>query len=344
MIGVGIVGYGFAGRSFHSYLVRRTRGLELRGVASRDAGRRERASRELGVTAHADAAALLADDSVGVVVLATPHDTHAPLAIQALNAGKHVVVDKPLAITLTEADAMIAASQANGRVLTAFHNRRWDWDFLTIRQALAAGLIGRPYLFESAVLRYRRPRAWRSREDSMGSVLHDWGAHLVDQALKLVPSAPVSVFCHFARPAAAPGEIADFGKLLIRFADETLFQIELGYLCRAPKPRWYILGTTGALVKDGLDPQEQALLAGDIDAAREDPRERARLITDLAETSAEVVLDSVRGSWTSYYQNLSDHLNDGAPLAVTAAEARQVVAILEAGARSAALGQVVKLT
>jgi scyllo-inositol 2-dehydrogenase (NADP+) len=343
MIGVGIVGYGFAGRSFHAYLIGRARGIQVRAVATRDPERRERAAREYGVATYPTIDELLGDGAVDVVVLATPHDTHAELAIRVLRAGKHVVVDKPLAITLAEADAMLAASRETGKLLTVFHNRRWDWDFLTVKSALAAGLIGQPYLFEVAVLRYRPPRSWRARENQVGSILHDWGAHLVDHALRLVPAAPTSVFCHISRPTARAGEIGNYAKLLLRFADDTLYQIEMGNLCRVPKPRWYVLGTTGGLIKEGLDPQEVAMLAGDIEAAREAPSERARIVGDVAGTGGETVLESIRGDWTSYYQNLSDHLNDGAPLAVTAEEARQVVAILDAGVRSATTRTVVDL-
>jgi predicted dehydrogenase len=342
MIGVGIVGYGYAGRVFHSYLVGRADGLELRAVAARDPGRREQAARERGVSTYATLDELAAAPDVDLVVLATPHDTHADLAVRALEAGKHVVVDKPMAITLAEADRMVAAASRAGRMLSVFHNRRWDWDYLTVRKILAEGLIGRPYLFETAVLNYRPPRTtWRSATATMGSLVHDWGAHLVDHALRLVQSPVVRVHCRIAHPRPVP-EIGNYARLDLTFADGTLYAVETGNLVRAPKPRWYVAGEEGTLVKHGLDPQERAFLrTGNPDDAAELPEEKARLTTTVAGQPAEIVIDSVVGSWTGYYANVSAHLNEGAPLEVTGEQAREVIRVLDAAVYSAASGQVV---
>ena len=344
MIGVGIVGYGYAGRVFHSYLVGRAAGLELRAVAARDPGRREQAARERGVATYETLEAMAADPRVDLVVLATPHDTHADLAVRALEAGKHVVVDKPMAITLAEADRMVAAAERAGRVLSVFHNRRWDWDYLTVRRVIADGLIGRPYLFESTVLNYREPRrTWRAAPETMGSLVHDWGAHLVDHALRLVDAPVRRVYCRIARPRPVP-QIGNYARLDMTFADGTLYSVETGNLVRASKPRWYVVGDEGTLVKHGLDPQERAFLrTGNPDDAAELPEEKARVTTLVAGQPAEVTLDSVTGSWTGYYANVSAHLNEGAPLEVTAGQAREVIRILDAAVRSAASDEVVAL-
>ncbi|HEV8637020.1 MAG TPA: Gfo/Idh/MocA family oxidoreductase [Chloroflexota bacterium] len=343
MIGVGIVGYGYAGRTFHSYLVRRAPGLELRAIATRDPERRARAAQEQpGVATYATVEELLGDGRIDLVVLATPHDTHCDLATRALAAGKHAVVDKPMAITLAEADRMVEAAEKAGRVLSVFHNRRWDWDFLTVRRVIEQGLIGRPYLFESTVLGYREPRrSWRSAPETMGSLVHDWGAHLVDHALRLVPSPVKRVRCRIVRPRPEPA-VGNFARIDLDFADGTLYAIEVGNLARPEKPRWYVLGETGGLVKYGLDPQERAFGAtGNPDDAAELPEERARVTTLVAGQPAEVRLESVRGSWTGYYANVSAHLNEGAPLEVTAEQAREVIAVLDAAVRSAATGLMV---
>ena len=345
MIGVGLVGYGYAGRVFHSHLVKRAPGLELRAIAARDAGRRAQASADYpDARAHATFDAVLADARVDLVVLATPHDTHAEMAVRALAAGKHVVVDKPMAITLADADRMVATARQHDRMLSVFHNRRWDWDYLTVRHVLESGLIGKPFLFESTVLSYRPPRtSWRAEPETMGSLVHDWGAHLVDHALRLVLSTAERVSCHVLRPRPQPA-IGNFARVELTFADGTLYAIEVGNLCRPPKPRWYVLGEEGGLVKYGLDPQERAFQAtGSPDAAAELPEERARITTAVGGQSAEIVLDSVKGSWTGYYENVSAHLNQGAPLAVTAEEAREVVRVIDAAVRSAAEGQPVRL-
>ena len=191
-------------------------------------------------------------------MIATPHDSHADLAVRALDAGKHCVVDKVMALTTADADRMIAARDRSGRMLSVFHNRRWDWDFLTVKKLLAEGVIGRPVLFESSVCRYAPPRGWRGRSDAAGTILHDWGAHLVDQALQLGlgPCRRLTAWL-----TAAPWEGVDsggHGRIMLEF-DDVLFQIESSRICRIDRPRWWIIGTDGGFVKYGIDPQEEAL-------------------------------------------------------------------------------------
>ena len=338
MINVGIVGYGYAGRNFHSYLVGLAEGLHLEAVVSSREDKRRQVLAERGCRAVASIDELLADPRIDLVVLATPHDTHCALAVRALEAGKHVVTDKVMCLSVQEADAMIAAAKRAGRMLSVFQNRRWDWDYQTVRSVLAGGLIGRPYLFESAVMGHGTPRGWRGDPVRSGGALYDWGAHLLDQALQLVPAKVVEVFCHvgYVRPGSA---IGDFGKLDLRFADGTLFEVCVGHLALQGKPRWYILGDQGSLVSIGRDPQEAAMNRGDIDAASEDPGLRARVRTRVAGLPAEIVLESVRSSWKSYYQNISDHLHGKAELAVTAESVRRSIMVYDAAARAVADGR-----
>jgi scyllo-inositol 2-dehydrogenase (NADP+) len=341
MIRVGIVGYGFAGRGFHAYLVNRVPDLRLAAVASRDPDRRARAEREYGVATFATPDEMIEQGSVDLVVVATPHHTHAPLAIAALEAGKDVVVDKVMALNLAEADAMIAAGRRHGRLLGVFQNRRWDWDFLTVKRILAEGLLGAPYLFESAVLRYRGPRGWRAQAAEAGGILFDWGAHLIDQALQLVPAAVDGVTCDIQHRSWG-AEIGSYARLRMRFANGVLYDVELGNLARYDRPRWLVLGERGALVKHGLDPQEPAMLAGDIAAARELPEHRARVRTDVGGLEAELVVESARGDWTDYYRNVSDALHGRAELAVKPEEVRRQIAILDAAMESSRTGQTVR--
>ena len=129
MVNTAVIGYGYAGRAFHSYLASLADGLNLYAIATRDAERREAARQAYpNAQMYQTIDEVLADDAIDLVVLATPHDTHAELSIQAMDAGKHVVTDKIMAMNTAEADAMIAASQRNNVLLSVFHNRRWDWD------------------------------------------------------------------------------------------------------------------------------------------------------------------------------------------------------------------------
>ncbi|HEV7217015.1 MAG TPA: Gfo/Idh/MocA family oxidoreductase [Chloroflexota bacterium] len=343
MINVGIVGYGFAGRRFHAYLISLTEGLHLYAVATRDARRQQQAREEYGCKVVATLDDLLGDDDVQLIVLATPHATHRDLAIQAMNAGKHVVTDKVMCLNAAEADAMIAARDNNGVMLSVFHNRRWDWDYLTVRQVIEQGLLGQPYLFEQAVTNYRRPGGWRAEAAQSGGILYDWGAHLVDQTLQLVTAPVTDVWCSI-KYGGWGVDIGNYAKLVLRFADGTAAEINTGNLVRKSKPRWYVVGDRGTLVKEGLDPQEPAMLAGNIDAAQENPAHRARVYTEFGGIAGEVVVDTVHGSWTSYYRNIADVLNNGAELAVTAESVRRAMLVFDAAMESARTGSSVGMT
>lgn len=338
MINVGIVGYGFAGRRFHAYLVGLAEGLRLYAVATRDSRRQQQARDEYGCKVVDTLDDLLADDTVQLIILATPHATHRDLAIRAMNAGRHVVTDKVMCMNVTEADAMIAARDRNGVLLSVFHNRRWDWDYQTVRRVIAEGLLGKPYLFEQGVTNYRRPGGWRAEAAQSGGILYDWGAHLVDQALQLVPAPVVDVWCSITYGGWGV-DIGNYAKLILRFADGTMAEINTGNLVRKSKPRWYVAGDRGTLVKEGLDPQEPAMLAGNIDAAEENPFHRARVYTEFGGMASEVVVDTVRSSWRAYYQNIADVLNKDAELAVTAESVRRDIAVFDAAMESARTGR-----
>jgi len=256
MIRVGLVGYGFAGRGFHAYLIGLVPELQLVAVATRDAARRAQAATDHGVTTYETLDDLLERGAVDLVVIATPHDTHRDLACRALDAGKHVVVDKVMCLTAAEADEMIAARDRNGTILSIFQNRRWDGDYLTVHRALDAGWLDAPFLFESAVVNYRAPRGWRGDAAAGGGILFDWGAHLIDQALQLVPGPVASVTCDIQYRGWGAA-IGSYARLLLRFTNGVLYTIEFGNLVRMETPRWRVVGERGALVKTGLDPQER---------------------------------------------------------------------------------------
>ena len=345
MINAAVVGYGYSGRAFHSYLIGLAEGLRLYAISTRDPERQKLASTyHPEARIYADFDQVLSDDQVHLVVLATPHNTHRDLAIRAMDAGKHVVTDKVMCMNAREAEEMIAAGRRNRVKLSVFHNRRWDWDYLTVRKAIADGLVGEPYLFEAGILSYRPPRGWRADQAQSGGILYDWPAHFVDQALQLVPVPVRSVFCEILSRDRWDTDIGNYAKLLIHFANGVLYQIEIGNLAAIGKPRWYVLGTLGALIKHGLDPQEAALRRGDLQAAQEDPAERARVVSFREGALHDRTLDSVRGSWLSYYENIAAVLDGRAELAVTPEQIYRVMLVYDAAVESAASGQVVRLS
>jgi scyllo-inositol 2-dehydrogenase (NADP+) len=345
MTNVAVVGYGYAGRVFHSYLIERAEGLDLYAISTRSAeGQRSAREDHPRVRIYGSIDRLLGDDGVQLVVIATPHHTHRELAIRAMDAGRHVVVDKIMCMNAKEAADMIAARDRNGVLLSVFHNRRWDWDYLTVKKVIADGLIGEPYLFEAGILSYRPPHGWRADRQQSGGILYDWPAHFVDQALQLVAGPVHSVFCEIIRRDRWNADIDNYAKLLLRFANGVLYQIEIGNLAAIGKPRWYILGPLGALIKHGLDPQEAALRSGDLDAAEEDPAERARVVSFLDGTRQDRLIDSVRGTWLSYYRNIAAALNEGAELAVTPEQIYRVMLVYDAAIEAAASGEIVRLS
>ncbi len=344
MINAAVVGYGYSGKAFHSYLTGLAEGMRLYAISTRDPERQKRASADHPeARIYGDFDQVLSDDQVHLVVLATPHNTHRDLAIRAMDAGKHVVTDKVMCMNAGEAEEMIAASQRNKVMLSVFHNRRWDWDYLTVKKVIEDGLLGRPYLFEAAILHYGRPRGWRAAKAQSGGILYDWPAHFVDQALQLVPAEAESVFCETKYRDTWPTDIGNYAKLLIRFANDVLYQIEISNLAAIDKPRWYVLGDQGALIKYGLDPQEGPMNARDIDAAEEDPANRAQVRTLAHGHMEELVVESVRGTWKSYYQNISDVLNRGAELIVKPEQVYKAMRVFDAAMRSAETGQVVRV-
>lgn len=333
MVSTVIVGHGLSGRHFHAPLIRRQPGLRLHGVVARDPASRAEAVALWDCLGYGSLDEALDDPAVELIVIATPHDTHAELAIRALDAGKHSVVDKVMALNEAEADRMVAARDRSGRMLSVFHNRRWDWDYLTLRDVLTRGDLGRPFLFESSVCRYSPPRTWRGRLDSAGTILHDWGAHLIDQALGL-GLGPCRRLAAWITPAPWPGvDSGGHGRIVLEF-DRATFLVETSRVCRLDRPRWWVLGTGGGFVKFGVDPQEDALRSGDLGVAREPDEHRARLRVERGGQSVEVPVSTTRGSWDAYYANIAAHLRGEAELIVTAEQAREVVRVLDAAVRS----------
>ena len=344
MINVAVVGYGYSGRAFQSYLISLADGLNLYAISTRDPERQAEArSAYPNAKVYGGIDELLADDDVHLVVIATPHDSHAEIAIQAMDAGKHVVTDKIMCMNAAEARAMIDARDRNDVVLSVFHNRRWDWDYLTVKKAIDDGLMGDPYLYQVAIMRYGRPGHWRADKASSGGVLFDWPPHLIDQALQLAGSKPDRVFCNLVYRDTWDMDIGNYGNVNIHFSNDVTYQVEIGNLAALDKPRWAVYGDKGALVKHGLDPQESFMREGRIQEAEEGSDIRARVTTYRSGEKEDLILDSVRGSWTSYYENISDVLNQGAELAVTPEQMLTLMNVFDAAMQSAESGESVSL-
>lgn len=328
-----IVGYGASARVFHAPLIQRTAGLELVGFASRSAQTRSQIEQETSLRSYDGLDAVLADPQVDLVVLATPHDVHAAMAVAALDAGKHVVTDKVMCLNLAEYDRMRAAAQRSGKLLTVYHNRRWDGDFLTVRKLLAGGRIGAPRWLELSWSKYGMWRSWRGSRQRGGGRVYDLGAHLIDQALLLIDQPVERVWAEIQRdwPDA---DVESQAMITITFADGARAVIDVGCLTRYDKPRFHVVGTGGTFVKFGLDPQEAALKAGDLDAAREAPADFGRLIT----ADGQATVPTETGRWLSFYENVVATLNGTAQPAVTLDQMERLIAVLDAAFESERIG------
>ena len=316
MVNTAVIGYGYAGRAFHTYLISLADGLNLYAIATRDPERREAAHQAYpNAKSYETIDEVITDDAVDLVVLATPHDTHAELAIKAMDAGKHVVTDKIMAMNTTEADAMIAASKRNDVLLSVFHNRRWDWDYNTVKKIIDDGLLGTPYLFQVAIMRYGAPGGWRGIKSQSGGILYDWPAHFVDQALQLVTAPVEYVFCDIHYNTRWDTDIGNYGNLIIKFENDVRYQIEIGNLSKAEKPRWYIVGDLGGVNQIRTRPTRRT-------DARREHRCRAASPRKLCKSldrgrRQRIVNSSLKASqttWKSYYQNIADVLNKGEEL------------------------------
>jgi scyllo-inositol 2-dehydrogenase (NADP+) len=338
-----VLGYGSAGRYCHSYLVSIEPGLALTAIASRDPGRREAAAAAHGVKTYETLDDLLARDEARLIIVATPHDSHAELAVKAMDAGRHVVVDKAMCLTTEEADRMIAASRRNNVMLSVFHNRRWDGDYLTLRKTIDSGLIGEVFLIEECVMGYGQPGGWRGDKAAGGGPLYDWGAHLVDHAVQIAGCPPAWVFCDTQSQRKWTTDAEEYVKCLIKFHSGLLYTVEVGYLARYSKPKFFALGTLGAFRKEGVDPQEAFMRQKRIKESKEDLANRAYVRTTINGMDTEIRPETVRGDWCAFYRNIAAHLSKGEELAVKPEGVRVNIQVTEAAMRSARGNQAVHL-
>jgi predicted dehydrogenase len=330
---VALVGYGYVGKTFHAPLIVATPGLTLRAVVSSDPAKVAADLPDARVAP--DLAEALADPAIDLVVIATPNALHAPQAIAALNAGKHVVVDKPFALSAAEARTMAETARAAGKLLTVFHNRRWDSDFLTVKRLIADGTLGEVVQFESHFDRFRpvvRDR-WRERAGPGAGAWMDLGPHLLDQALVLF-GEPLAVTADIGtqRPGAGAD---DYFHVVLRYS--TLRVILHGsLLTTASDLRLAVHGTGGSFVKHGLDPQEAQLKAGMIPGAPGWGRDSRHGVLTTVENDAQVHADvsPEPADYRAFYAGVRGAILHGAPSPVPVDEALRVMDLLELARRA----------
>lgn len=333
-----LLGFGYVGRTFHAPLIAHTPGLHLHTVVSRQAEAVNAAWPQARVVA--DAAQAFADPRIDAVVIATPNQTHAPLALAALAQGKHVLVDKPFTLDVAETQQVLAQAQRADRIVSVFQNRRWDGDFLGVRALLEAGTLGEIAEFHSHFDRHRPQVGDRWREHALpGSGLwFDLGPHLLDQALQLFgPPQSLQADLALQRPGA---QTVDYVHAVLRYPRLRVV-LHAGSLVAANGLRFALHGSGGSYVKHGLDTQEAQLRAGVVPGAPgwgEDPLPGQLRLVGADGTHAVQTLPAPRGDYRDCYAAFREAIAGRAPAPVDAAQALAVMRLLEAGVRSAASG------
>lgn len=354
-LGVGIIGYGYAGEVIHAPLVGLVDNLDLVAVST---GRCERAevATARGYTVYPTAKELLADSRVDLVIIATPHDTHLPLAIEACEAGKHVVCDKLMALDVDQAEQMTRAAQKAGVTLSVFHNRRWDGDFLAIAAATGrdssvgvplseipvgyGGSVGNPIRIRSWVqsANRRSPDVWRARRSKGGGIFSDWGAHLLDQALLLHNGKTESVYCtmHHSDPAI---EVETGALCIIEFDDGSSHLLETNHMYHEASKGYECWGTDGRIVVKGFDPREDMLKR---EMRGYDGPTSAYTATLYADGATTPLPSPPTAAWEAYYQNVARHILYGDDLVITPESVLRVMRVREAALLSVEKGDVIR--
>lgn len=344
-IRTGVVGFGLAGQIFHAAVVNETPGMEVAAIVERSGS--EAATKYPGARVCRTVEEMLEDPSVQLCVVATPNHSHRTLSEACLQAGRHVVVDKPLTLTSDDAAVLGRLAREKNVLLSAYHNRRWDGDYQTVVDLLKSGRLGEPILFESHFDRFRlapKPNAWRETEAAGGGILFDLGPHLIDQALALF-GTPTSLWAD-VRTTRVGSEVDDAFDIQLTYENsprEELRKLRVWLrstmAAASPGARFTLHGTKGSFEKWGLDPQEASLKAGarfDDDEFGQDAPKSWGLFT-APESSPETV-QTLPGDYRKYYENVRDAIQGAAPLAVTVGAAWSVARLSELARESSRTG------
>ena len=343
-INAALCSYGMSGVIFHGPLLKAHPGFTITKILERS--KNESEGKHPGTTIVRSYDAILEDPKVELVVVNTPDHLHHEMAVKAIRAGKHVVVEKPFALKTEHADELISLAKEMGVLLTVFQNRRWDGDFLSVKEIIQKGKLGRLVDFESHFDRYRTEirESWKDRSTGTGT-LYNLGSHLVDQALSLF-GMPEHLYCdsRMLRDGALTDDSYDLSLHYPAFK----CMVRSSYLVREPGPRFTLHGTTGSYLKWGVDPQEAEMKAGKIPGIEgwgEEPDSQWGTMNAMEDGVFRVKKYPTRtGNYLSFYENLYEAIRENKPLAVLPEEARDVIRIIEAAYESSKDRKVVQFS
>lgn len=340
MIDVGLIGFGLAGKCFHAAVIRAVPGLRLAAIVQRSGDEAARMYPEARIVRSVEE--LLAIQTIRLVSIATPNQTHFPFAKQCLEAGRDVVVDKPFTTSVAEAVELFHIAKKKQRLLTVYHNRRFDADFQAARDLVRAQVLGRIVRFESHYDRYRpssKVGAWREKPGPGSGVLFDLAPHLIDHALALF-ERPESVFADI-RIERAGFSTDDAFDVTLRYAGGLRAELKATMLCATPRPRMILLGEKGSYVKREFDPLENSLRNGAVPQGESwvlEKEENWGELTIAEDGTMRTSKVASKGDWREFYANVRDALLGKAPLMIMPQQAVDVMVTLELAAESNSRG------
>ncbi|WP_347159241.1 oxidoreductase [Pontibacter chitinilyticus] len=339
-INVGLIGFGMAGQVFHAPFISRVPGFKLASI--RETRPEHIAlihSRYPAAKVVNNTAAILQDEKIDLVVVATPNNTHFALAKEALQAGKHVLVDKPFTITSGEAEELIALAKQQQKILTVYQNRRWDSDFKTVKKVLESNLLGNLVTYEAHFDRFRnqiKPNTWKEENLPGSGILYDLGTHLIDQALYLF-GTPQEVYGD-VRTQRQDSNIIDNAEVILQY-EKLKVTLKTGMLVKELGPHFILHGDQGSFVKYGMDVQEEALKAGltpegNATWGREPQELWGTLNTTYNGLELHGKIASETGDYTGLYENVYAAIRGERELIVTPEQARNAIRVIELAQQS----------
>lgn len=343
-INTALLSFGMSGKVFHAPFIHLHPGFNLMGSWERS--KQLISAQYPEVKSYSSMDQLLGDPNVELVVVNTPSYTHFEYAKKSLEAGKHIIVEKPFTTNVEEAKDLKALSEAKGLKISVFQNRRWDSDFRTVRQVINSGDLGDIVEVTIAYDRFNAvlsPKAHKETPGPGSGVVKDLSPHLIDQALVLF-GMPVSVFADIAitRPLS---QVPDYFEILM-FYPKHRVRLHSGYFVREPVPSYTVNGMKGTFLKTRADVQEAKLLAGEVpmtDGWNEPDSERGFLHTERDGTVVKEKVATLPGSYYLFYDGVYQAMTGSKPMPVTADDGINIMRIIEAAEKSAKTRSVVDL-
>lgn len=329
-----IIGYGGMGRWHLKQIRDRIEHLTVKGVYDLRKEAQDKALED-GLVVYDTAEALLNDQEIELVLVATPNNFHKDYAIAVMKAGKNVICEKPVAMNAEELKEMIACSKETGKLFSIHQNRRWDKDYLIVKKVVSSHMLGEPYFIESRVLGSRRAMyGWRGHKMNGGGMVLDWGVHLIDQLLDLIPAKVVSVDAHLFNLYS--DEVDDNIKIFLRFENGISTECEMATNCLITQPRWHISCMEGTMEIDDwgksgkiVQLKEEQQMTWDNDIVYSDAGPTRTMAKRPAFTTVESKLPTVEGDWSSYYKNILAVLDQKEELIVKPEQALRVMQIID---------------